>query len=75
MKRDAAFYNETQQLQGQIIQAMRQTRPEVIQGLHERFLAAGADGLKTDSFGGAGHILREFDLEARTFELNRSASR
>ena len=33
MKRDAAFYNETQQLQGQIIQAMRQTRPEVIQEL------------------------------------------
>ena len=33
MKMDANLYNETQQLQGQIIQAMRQTRPEVIQEL------------------------------------------
>ena len=50
------------------------SRPEIIQGLHERFLAIGADGVKTDSFGGAFHILREFGLEARTFELNQRAA-
>ncbi|MEZ6234235.1 MAG: homocysteine S-methyltransferase family protein [Phycisphaerales bacterium] len=50
------------------------SRPEVIQGLHERFLEAGADGLKTDSFGGATHILREFDLQDRAFELGERAA-
>ncbi|MEM9166126.1 MAG: methionine synthase [Planctomycetota bacterium] len=49
-------------------------RADVIQGIHESFLAVGADALKTNSFGGARHVLSENDLEERTFELNTLAA-
>jgi 5-methyltetrahydrofolate--homocysteine methyltransferase len=49
------------------------SRPEVIQGVHESFLEAGAQAVETDSFGGARHVLAEFGLAERTFELNRLA--
>ena len=49
------------------------SRPEIIRGVHESFLAAGADAVETDSFGGARHVLAEFGLAERTFELNRLA--
>lgn len=48
-----------------------ESRPEIIRGLHEGFLAAGADGLKTNSFGGAAHVLSEFGLRERARELSR----
>jgi len=50
------------------------TRPDVIQGIHETFLEAGADGVETDSFGGASHVLAEFELDDRTREVNRRAA-
>ncbi len=50
------------------------TRPEAIQQIHESFLEAGADAVETDSFGGAAHVLAEFDLADRTRELNRLAA-
>jgi len=50
------------------------TRPDVIGGIHETFLEAGADGVETDSFGGATHVLAEFDLQDRTREVNRRAA-
>ena len=50
------------------------TRPDVIGGIHETFLEAGADGVETDSFGGATHVLAEFDLQDRTREVNRLAA-
>ncbi len=50
------------------------TRPEVIQGIHESFLAAGAHAVETDTFGGAKHVLTEFDLVPETRALNREAA-
>ncbi len=52
------------------------SRPEVIQGIHETFLEVGADCVETDSFGGAPHVLAEFDDEARgwAYELNKRAA-
>jgi 5-methyltetrahydrofolate--homocysteine methyltransferase len=50
------------------------SRPDVIQGIHESFLAAGADAVETDTFGGARHVLREFDLQDKVHELNKAAA-
>ncbi|MBK7405611.1 MAG: methionine synthase [Phycisphaerales bacterium] len=50
------------------------SRPEIIQQVHESFLAVGADAVETDSFGGARHVLAEFGLSEQTFELNRLAA-
>jgi 5-methyltetrahydrofolate--homocysteine methyltransferase len=50
------------------------TRPEVIQGIHESFLAAGADVIETDTFGANKLVFAEFDLVERTREINRRAA-
>lgn len=50
------------------------TRPDVVGGIHREYLAAGADAVETNSFGGAAHILAEHGLEARCREINRAAA-
>jgi 5-methyltetrahydrofolate--homocysteine methyltransferase len=49
--------------------------PDEISAIHRAYLEAGADVVTTNSFGGARHVLEEFGLEDRTFELNKSAAR
>lgn len=49
------------------------SRPDVIQSIHESFLAVGADCVETDSFGANQLVLSEFDLTEQTFELNKLA--
>ncbi|HBS29922.1 MAG TPA: methionine synthase, partial [Phycisphaerales bacterium] len=51
-----------------------QTRPEVIQGIHESFLSVGADVVETDTFGANRLVFAEFDLVAQTRALNRLAA-
>ena len=46
------------------------TRPEVIQGIHESFLAAGSDAVETDSFNAQLHTMEDQDLVDRVYELN-----
>ncbi len=50
-----------------------ETRPDAIEGLHEAYLAAGADVIETDTFGGMPHVLAEFGLQDRARELNQQA--
>ncbi len=50
------------------------SRPDVIQEIHESFLAVGADVVETDTFGGTSHVLGEFDLGGRCLEINRRAA-
>jgi 5-methyltetrahydrofolate--homocysteine methyltransferase len=50
------------------------TRPDVIQGIHESFLAVGADAVETDTFGANKLVFAEFDLVAQTYELNKRAA-
>lgn len=52
------------------------TRPDVIQRIHESFLAVGADVVETDSFGSNILVGREFDEEMAswTFDLNVRAA-
>jgi 5-methyltetrahydrofolate--homocysteine methyltransferase len=53
---------------------LAKTRPDVIQGIHESFLAVGADCVETDSFGANKLVLAEFDLTDQTFELAKAAA-
>ncbi len=51
------------------------TRPDVVDGVHEGYLAAGADIVETDSFGGTPLVLAEYGLADRAFELNAASAR
>jgi 5-methyltetrahydrofolate--homocysteine methyltransferase len=49
------------------------TRPDVIQDIHEKYFAAGADVVETDTFGASKHVLAEFGLSGDCFMLNQRA--
>jgi 5-methyltetrahydrofolate--homocysteine methyltransferase len=51
------------------------TRPDVIQGIHESFLAVGCDVVETCTFQSTPHRLREWGVEERTHALNVTAAR
>lgn len=51
------------------------TRPDVISGIHEAYLKAGADIIETDTFGGTPVVLDEFGLGDKTHTLNEQAAR
>ena len=51
------------------------TRPDLIQAIHESFLAVGCDVVETCTFQSTPHRLREWGLEAHTRELNVNAAR
>ncbi|KAB2966317.1 MAG: methionine synthase [Thermoanaerobaculia bacterium] len=50
------------------------TRPDVVRGVSEGYLAAGADVVETNSFGGTPLVLAEYGLAQHAFELNRLAA-
>ena len=49
-------------------------RPDVVRRLHERYLAAGADIVETNSFGATPLVLAEYGLQDEAYELNRLAA-
>ncbi len=49
-------------------------RPDVVADLHASYLAAGADIVETNTFGGTSIVLAEYGLEASTLEINRRAA-
>ncbi len=51
------------------------TRPDVVEQVHDSFLAVGCDAVETNTFGGMKHVLAEFGLQERCFEINRRAAR
>lgn len=51
------------------------SRPDVILDIHRAYLAAGADIIETDSFGGTRIVLAEYGLEDQVFRLNFEAAR
>ena len=50
------------------------TRPDVIGGIHEAYLAVGADVVETDTFGANKLVFAEFDLIEQTYEINKKAA-
>ena len=51
------------------------TRPDIIQAIHESFLAVGCDVVETCTFQSTPHRLREWGLEDKARELNVQAAR
>ncbi|MBK8177649.1 MAG: methionine synthase [Planctomycetes bacterium] len=51
------------------------TRPDVLGGIHEAYLAAGADVIETNTFSGNPLVLAEFGIAERAHELNLKAAR
>src|SRR5213080_3844065 len=50
------------------------TRPDVIQEIHEAFLAVGCDAVETNTFGGNKIVMAEAGMADRVFENNRVAA-
>ncbi|MGL5083058.1 MAG: methionine synthase [Microcoleaceae cyanobacterium] len=50
------------------------TKPEAVATVHRDFLAAGADVIETDTFGGISVVLAEYDLADQAYSLNKTAA-
>lgn len=57
-----------------ISEVLNFTRPEVIQEIHESFLAVGCDAVETNTFGGNKIVMAEAGMADRVFENNRVAA-
>src|SRR5262245_5030338 len=51
------------------------TRPDVVQGIHEAYLRAGADCVETNTFGANLSALGEYGISDRIFELSQAGAR
>ncbi len=50
------------------------SRPDIIQEIHEAFLAVGCDAVETNTFNGSANDLQEADLQDRAEEVNHVAA-
>lgn len=50
------------------------TRPDVIQEIHEQYLAAGADLIETNSFSGTKVSMADYDMQDHVYALNVAAA-
>src|SRR4051794_21482182 len=62
------------QLPGRCHEALVLNRPDIIQGVHESMIEAGAEVVQTDTFQGSRLKLDEWGLGDRTLEINRRAA-
>ncbi|HEX8102106.1 MAG TPA: homocysteine S-methyltransferase family protein [Solirubrobacteraceae bacterium] len=61
-------------LPGRCHEALVLNRPDVIQGVHESMVAAGAEVVETDTFQASRLKLEEWGLAEHTLEINRRAA-
>jgi 5-methyltetrahydrofolate--homocysteine methyltransferase len=52
-----------------------ETRPDVVDGVHEAYLSAGCDIVETNSFGGTPLVLAEYGIAHKAYDLNAASSR
>jgi 5-methyltetrahydrofolate--homocysteine methyltransferase len=62
------------QLPGRCHEALVLNRPDVIEGVHESMVEAGAEVVETDTFQASRLKLAEWGLEDHTLEINRRAA-
>ena len=51
------------------------SRPDIIREIHADFFSVGCDIVETDTFGGTGLVLGEFELRDRVREINLAAAK
>jgi 5-methyltetrahydrofolate--homocysteine methyltransferase len=51
------------------------SRPDVVEGVHEAYFAAGADAVETNTFGANWANLAEYDIADRIYELAEAGAR
>ena len=51
------------------------TQPQIIQGIHEQYLAVGADIVETNSFGANRISMADYAMEALAYEMNVAGAR
>src|ERR687885_1714744 len=61
-------------LPGKCHEALVLHRPDVVRGVHESMVAAGAEVVETDTFQASRLKLGEWGLADRTLEINRAAA-
>src|ERR687893_1341235 len=61
-------------LEGKCHEALVLNRPDVIKGVHESMLEAGAEVVETDTFQGSRLKLEEWGLGEHTLEINTKAA-
>src|ERR1700760_2464652 len=61
-------------LPGRCHEALVLNRPDVIRGVHESMIAAGAEVVETDTFQASRLKLAEWGLEQHTLEINQKAA-
>jgi 5-methyltetrahydrofolate--homocysteine methyltransferase len=67
-------YLQTKGLQpGECMESWCVSHPNVIKGIHEDYIAAGADIVETNSFGGTCYKLKPYGLADKVRELNLAA--
>ena len=49
--------------------------PDLVRRIHEEYIAAGADIIETDTFGGTRIVLSEFGIPEKVYEINHTAAR
>lgn len=54
---------------------LNETKPEIIQEIHSKFLEAGADIIETNSFGSSRLVLSEYGISERSYELSKLAAK
>ena len=72
--RGSRFVDHPKDLKGNN-ELLQFTRPEVIQEIHEKYLAAGADIIETNTFGATSVAQEDYGLEAYAYEMNVAAAR
>ncbi|MDE6045957.1 MAG: homocysteine S-methyltransferase family protein, partial [Alistipes sp.] len=50
------------------------TQPDAVRAIHEKYLAAGADIVATDSFNANAVSLRDYGLEGHAYEISQAAA-
>jgi 5-methyltetrahydrofolate--homocysteine methyltransferase len=49
------------------------SKPEAIQKVHSDFLSVGCDVIETNTFGASAHVLNEYGLQDKTYDINFKA--
>ncbi len=71
--RGARFADHPRDLKG-ANEALNLTQPDIIRGIHDAYLQAGADIITTNTFNGTAVSLAEYGLERHVEEINRAAA-